>query len=433
MRSLQKIISIKWIAIVAFALIGIGFAYSKLKPDPILKRAESGDLDAIYTMGLQHYEGLNRRKDPQAAYRWFLAAAERDHVPAQAIIGSMHYQGEGVAKDLEQSFKWFSRAATKGHVQALYALGLLYTKGEGVPKDMVKGITLLEAAAQAKSEVAQLELVKLLAENKMSNPVDPTHDINYWYDQLAALGNSEAMIYKGVQLWESGDVSQSCEWYKKAYTKNHAAAGYALANCVRQKIVTESPEMAMTYLQHSAEHGFIPAILEIAAAYASGDGIAKDKNKAIALYQKAANSGDTYGIYNLAFAYRYDHERPADARQLFERIADGYPPAQYELAIMYGLGLGGAKDEKRAAQLYLAAAEKNYIPAQYNLGVLYMKGEGLSQDTKTAELWLKKAADQGHTKAKTLLQELAHQATSNGTNAKSPSPEHQGHDHRHTH
>lgn len=433
MRSLQKNISIKRAAIVAIALVGIGLTYSQLKPDPILKKAEGGDLDAIYTMGLQHYEGLNRRKDPKAAHRWFLTAAERDHVPAQAIIGSMYYQGEGVAKDLGQSVKWFSRAAEKGHVQALYALGLLYSKGEGVPKDLVKGITLLEAAAQAKSEVAQLELVKLLSENKMTNPVDPTHDLNFWYDQLAVLGNSEAMIYKGVQLWESGDVSQSCEWYRKAYTKNHAAAGYALANCVRQKIVTESPEMVMTYLQHSAEHGFIPAILEIAAAYASGEGIAKDKNKALALYEKAAHSGDTYGIYNLAFTYRYDHERPADARQLFERIADRYPPAQYELAIMNGLGLGGIKDEKKAAQLYLAAAEKNYIPAQYNLGILYMKGEGLSQDTKTAELWLKKAADQGHAKAKILLQELAHQATSIDANTKSPSPEHQEQDHRHTH
>lgn len=44
--------------------------------------------------------------------------------------------------------------------------------------------------------------------------------------------------------------------------------------------------------------------------------------------------------------------------------------------------------------------------AQFNLGRMYLNGEVVKRNIKNAERWLSKAAEQGHAKAKRLVEEV---------------------------
>jgi TPR repeat protein len=67
--------------------------------------------------------------------------------------------------------------------------------------------------------------------------------------------------------------------------------------------------------------------------------------------------------------------------------ADGYPAAQYNLAIMYKLGQGVEQSHSEAIQWMQASANQGYLEAQSNLGNMYYQGLGVMQDYPLALMW----------------------------------------------
>ncbi len=57
--------------------------------------------------------------------------AERGHVKAQAGLGFMYLNGLGVAEDTEAAFVWFVEAANGGDADAMFVIANLYFFGEG--------------------------------------------------------------------------------------------------------------------------------------------------------------------------------------------------------------------------------------------------------------------------------------------------------------
>lgn len=72
---------------------------------------------------------------------------------------------------------------------------------------------------------------------------------------------------------------------------------------------------------------------------------------------------------------RHDY---ATALRLFSDLSEqGFPQAQYNLALMYRDGLGVNQSDIEAARLYSLAASKNLPEAQYNLASAYNTGTGV--------------------------------------------------------
>ena len=69
-------------------------------------------------------------------------------------------------------------------------------------------------------------------------------------------------------------------------------------------------------------------------------------------------------------------------------------------------GRGVEKNEEKAAEWYLKAAESGYAVAQFCLGMSYLNGNGVKQDKKKAEAWLTKAAMQRHAGALGALKKM---------------------------
>lgn len=94
--------------------------------------------------------------------------------------------------------------------------------------------------------------------------------------------------------------------------------------------------------------------------------------------------------------------------KLFRPLAEqGDLEAQNYLGVQYYLGLGVAKDYKKAVEWYEVAAKKGHADAQRNLGDMYLNGHGVNQDEFKAYVWYFASSQQGNESAKPRLDVLA--------------------------
>jgi TPR repeat protein len=98
--------------------------------------------------------------------------------------------------------------------------------------------------------------------------------------------------------------------------------------------------------------------------YCKGQGVGKDRKKALSLFMKAA--------------------------------LEGHVGAQYNLGLMYANGKVVKRDYRQAAHWFRMAAEEGYDKAQYNLGIMYERGDGVKRDRRKSVHWLVKSARQGN-------------------------------------
>jgi TPR repeat protein len=99
-------------------------------PAPVVEtlesRAEGGDADAQFRLGLKFATGDGSALDYVRAAHWYLKAAAQNHAPAQFHLGMMYAHGRGMPSDKAQSILWIDRAAHLGDPAAQHALGLAY-------------------------------------------------------------------------------------------------------------------------------------------------------------------------------------------------------------------------------------------------------------------------------------------------------------------
>mmetsp|Transcript_19689 Transcript_19689/g.35737 ORF Transcript_19689/g.35737 Transcript_19689/m.35737 type:complete len:214 (-) Transcript_19689:123-764(-) len=94
----------------------------------LMKKALGGDHDAMFLLGLFHFDGLN-----------------------------------GFGKDQKIAFDWYERASNAGNVKALALSGFSYMNGSGVKENVTYGIVLVTMAAERGSDLACLSLGLWLA------------------------------------------------------------------------------------------------------------------------------------------------------------------------------------------------------------------------------------------------------------------------------
>jgi len=117
-------------------------------PGDVQIRAEKGDANAQYSLGLMYGRGEGVPKDFAKAIDWYIKAAEQGHALAQFNLGLIYKHGAGVPKDPAKAVEWYTKAAEQGNVQAQSSLGFMYQNGEGVPKSSVRAVKWFTKAAE---------------------------------------------------------------------------------------------------------------------------------------------------------------------------------------------------------------------------------------------------------------------------------------------
>ncbi len=149
-----------------FLLLALPFgaeaAEKKLSFEAIQTKAEAGDADSQYAMGLHYLHGEGVEKNFDKAFTWLTKAADQNHTPAQYDLGVMYALGEGVEKDYAMAEKLYRKAADKNYPEALYGLGVMYERGEGLKKDTGEAAKYYRQAANVWRQIYQ----NMLSEKK---------------------------------------------------------------------------------------------------------------------------------------------------------------------------------------------------------------------------------------------------------------------------
>ena len=86
--------------------------------DPVTeihRRAEQGDADAQFTLGVRYANGEGVLKDDEEAVRWYRLDADQGHAFAQSLLGGMYIEGRGVLKDPVLAHMWFNISGANGN------------------------------------------------------------------------------------------------------------------------------------------------------------------------------------------------------------------------------------------------------------------------------------------------------------------------------
>ena len=98
------------------------------------QKAEAGDAEAQYELGVAYCRGNGIGKDLDEAVKWYEKSGEQGNDKAQCNLGIHRYKGEGGKRDLAQAVKWLLQAAKRGNAKAQLWLGRCYYKEEGLPQ-----------------------------------------------------------------------------------------------------------------------------------------------------------------------------------------------------------------------------------------------------------------------------------------------------------
>jgi hypothetical protein len=115
---------------VASAFVALGTYYLDGIPNSYVKANASrardmfyyaasyfGDSDAQYNLARMQIDGTGGPKDARQAMRWLNLAAEKGHMPAQALLGHLLFAGEGGLRQRARGLMWLTIARDAANPQ----------------------------------------------------------------------------------------------------------------------------------------------------------------------------------------------------------------------------------------------------------------------------------------------------------------------------
>ena len=226
------------------ALMGLGLGQVGLmaqNPGDLERRAEQGDADAAFRMGVEYAAGESGPANMGQALEWYRRAASEGNINAMYNLGVAYRNGLGVKRDDAEAVKWYRRAAEPGHPEARFALGVAYATGRGIKRDLSKAVYWFRKAedrtADALTEVFLGEM----------------------YTNAEGVGKDDA---------------EAMRWYGKAAAQGNVVAEYRMANgyLVGTGLKPNAAEAA-AWFQKAAEQGASPAQYQLGVMYESGEGV----------------------------------------------------------------------------------------------------------------------------------------------------------------
>jgi hypothetical protein len=82
--------------------------------------------------------------------------------------------------------------------------------------------------------------------------------------------------------------------------------------------------------------------------------------------------------------------------EIIKLAHDGDAEAQFNLGLMYEMGMGVGKDAEESYEWYRKSANQNHAKSQYNVGVYLAIGKGVKKNVEEAKEWILKANRNGY-------------------------------------
>ena len=253
------------------------------------KAAGLGDAGAMAALGSRYLSGDEKSRDEKKGRDWLKKAIEAKEYTAYLALGDYE---ENVKKDLKAALAEYERGKDVGQIDSILRTADFYLEGKGVEKDTVRGLALLEKAADGGSPVASFRLaVQALSGEKP--------DLLGGYKRLVAAANGnllEAQNELGL-LYLSGklalaDSAAGVAWLTRAAQGGYPQAQNNLATLFERGAgVPQNMENAGQLYALAANQGHGPATLALSRLVYQGIGTKADPVKSWALASLAVERG----------------------------------------------------------------------------------------------------------------------------------------------
>lgn len=169
------------------------------------------------------------------------------------------------------------------------------------------------------------------------------------------------------------------------------------------------PEGAAAAAKVAADRGDAEAQFRYGVFLINGEGVEKAPGSAGEYWRRSAAQGYVEAVNRLGICALYgicgEEKNPVKAAGYFQSAADaGLPDAMFNLCMLYDSGTGVSKDDRKAYDYMLQAAELNFPMACVMMGMRMAFEKASSEETrqKGAE-YLTKAAEAGNQEGQYLL------------------------------
>lgn len=186
----------------------------------------------------------------------------------------------------------------------------------------------------------------------------------------AEMGDAHALNRLGMMLWSGDrvqqDYAEAAKLYRLAAEQGLPLAQHNLAWLYHSgEGVSKDIQMALRLYRRAADAGQVNSQCNLGCLLLNGIGVQQDEREAVRYYRLAAAQGHAGALYNLAQCYELGRgitsKNEWEAARLYREAADkGAVLAFHAAAEAYANGLGGEKDEQKAAHfLRLVSAHGN--------------------------------------------------------------------------
>lgn len=186
----------------------------------------------------------------EAAFYWYLRAANLNAPKGNDFVGNGWRDGRGIRKNLYEAVKYYDLAVQGGNVPAMKSLAEFYENGIGVARDPEKAFELYGQAAKAGDEWAKTR-ASLLADITNVTPELVAQTLrqanggdlssmtrmgafyyfgvgvglnqtkaNWWLEQSANHGEIRARLYLAHQALDKHDLGTALRWFSRAGAPN---------------------------------------------------------------------------------------------------------------------------------------------------------------------------------------------------------------------
>ena len=464
--------------------------YARLRQLPLAtlrKQALAGDPWAQTYLGIRRRDGDGIEAGLDAAIGFFKNAAAEGNVGAEVELGAAYLEGRGVTKDAgeaerrlrplaerkvaraqflmskltsgEESGEWVAKAAAQGHLPALRPMGEAELARLPAP-DQPKAADWFRAAAKAGDALAARRLAELIEQGYPGQPADPV-EARIWFTQaseggdivargrLASYGEGpgpekdEAVSSVAparpispspalkpaiptvtpvprvpVGVDPLGAVSLEQRWQDFGDLMSSGAVSVLTA---KGRLSEDRGLLADALVQYAqVPPGVSPSMKEqfaasvfassrIIAIYASGQ-LSREQLETIrvrlpeipSLVLSPVSRTQLGDLYWEGKVVSRDEDR---ALEWYLRAAQsGGPVAMARLAEIWRQGVAGQKpDRAEAVRWFRRAALLGHAVSQLELGRAYLDGDGVEKNARLAAKWLHRAARQKLPEAALLL------------------------------
>ncbi|MBW8880046.1 MAG: sel1 repeat family protein, partial [Asticcacaulis sp.] len=379
-----------------------------------LDGAETGAATSMVRVGDAYRLGDGVPQDIKSAETWYdKAVAIGNNQGRLRQIDLLHDRGDQASN--EKAHRLALAASTIGNsIGALVELGRDFRFGRGTASDPVKAEAYLRKAAASNSPVGQYELADLLM-HKQPQTTEGNQEILDLLNRSASAGNGAA-LYAQYLMAKDGTFGVTANPVLAVqYLMSAAKAGRTVAQtelAIRYyrgdaQIQRNEPEgfrWAATALGDGARSPTLSVIM--GDAYANGDLVQQDRNRAKAFYEKAVGLGSAAAMRKLAGLYFTlpGQDAPRQAVIMLRRAANkGEAIAYVDLGRAYATGAGGSVDAQLAFSYFQMAANSGSVDGLVEMGRAYATGYGVTRDSERAVATFQKAAGLGNVEAMLLL------------------------------